>query len=253
VHVKKIKRNRLAMLAASAALASGSAQAITVAGVSWDEHSLFDFAAQTLQVSTVARNAGDPFRGYGQITALNGNAAFCAGCELTYVFSGFTLNAGIGSAPNTPFAYSGGRLQIYVDSTRDFSATSAASAADGQLWLDMVAADPFGTGATLTGSTTIPNGSGMSGYGASYMNVVGGLAASVLDTNGEPGGTDFLFTTSYQALRKAIVQNGVAYGNFGTSEFSGVSAVPEAGTYAMMLAGLGLVGWQVRRRQGRSA
>lgn len=248
----QIKRITLAALAAGATLTAGAAQAITVAGVSWDEHSLFDFAAQSIQISTVARNAGDQFMGYGQITAMNGNTAFCAGCELTYVFSGFTLNAGIGNSPNTPFSFSGGRLQIYVDTARDFSATNAASAANGQLWLDLVAADPFATGATLIGSTTIPNGSGLSGFGASYMDIVGGLAGSVLDTNGEPGGTDFLFTTSYQALRRAIVQNGIAYGNFGTAEISGVSLVPEASTYAMMLAGLGLVGWQARRRLARS-
>ena len=236
------------LVAGTLSLAASGAHAFTVAGVTWDENSLFDFAAQANQFGTVALNAGDQLQGYGQFTALNANSGFCAGCELTYVFSGYTLNASIPAAPNTPFFLSGGSVQVYVDTTPDFNAVNPASAADGLLWLDLVGADPQALGYTLLGTTTIFNSRGIAGFGAGYMDVVGGLAQNFLDTDGQPGGTDFLFTTSFQPLRKAIVQNGVAYSHFGTSEISGVSAVPEAETYAMMLAGLSLVGFAVRRR-----
>jgi hypothetical protein len=236
------------LVAGTLSLAVGGAHATTVAGVTWDENSLFDFAAQSNQFGTVVLNAGDILQGYGRFTALNADSGFCAGCELTYVFSGYTLNASITGSPNTPFYLSGGSVQVYVDTSKDFNAANPASAANGLLWLDLVGADPLAQGHTLLGSTTIPNSRGIAGYGAGYMDVVGGLAQPFLDTNGEIGGSDFLFTTSFQPMRGPVVQGGVAYTHFGAAEISGVTAVPEVETYAMMLAGLGLVGFAVRRR-----
>lgn len=230
-------------------LAAGGAHAVTVAGVTWDESSPFDFSAQSLQFGTVVVNAGDTLQGYGKFTALNTDSGFCAGCELTYVFSGYTLNADIGSAPNAPFYMSGGSVKVYVDTAQDFNAANPASAANGQLWLELAGADSLAQGYTLLGGTTIFNSRGIAGYGAGYMDVVGGLAQTYLDTNGEIGGSDFTFTTSFQPLRKSIIQDGVAYTHFGGAEISGITTmVPEAGTYAMMLVGLGLVGFAVRRR-----
>ena len=246
MYLSKLASNLL--VAATLSLVVGSAHAVTVAGVTWDENSLFDFGAQSIQFGTVALNAGDMLQGYGRFTALNADSGFCAGCELTYVFSGYTLNTSITSSPNTPFYLSGGSVRVYVDTSKDFNAANPASAANGLLWLDLVGADPLAQGHTLLGSTTIPNSRGIAGYGAGYMDVVGGLAQSYLDTNGEIGGSDFLFTTSFQPLKKPVVQGGVAYTHFGGAEISGVTAVPEAETYAMMIAGLGLVGFVARHR-----
>lgn len=234
-------------------LAGAPAHAISVAGVSWDENSPFDFSIQGNQFNTLPLNAGGLFQGYGQITALNADSGFCAGCELTYVFSGYTLDASFSGAPNTPFTMSGGSLKIYVDTARDFSATNPGSAGNGQLWLELVGVDPNALGYTLVGSTSIPTFRGPAAFGASYMDIVGGLAQSYLDTNGQPGGSDFLFTTSFQPLRKSFVRSGITYTHFGTSEFSGVSAVPEAHTWAMMLVGLGLLGFVAKRRANASA
>jgi hypothetical protein len=236
------------LMAGTSSLVAGGAHAVTVAGVTWDGNSLFDFGAQSIQFGTVVLKAGDILQGYGRFTALNADSGFCAGCELTYVFSGYTLNTSITGSPNTPFYLSGGSVKVYVDTSKDFNAANPASAANGQLWLDLVGADPLALGYTLSGSTTILNSRGIAGYGAGYMDVVGGLAQSYLDTNGEIGGSDFLFTTSFQPLSKPVVQGGVAYTHFGGAEISGVTVVPEAETYAMMLAGLGLVGLAARRR-----
>ncbi len=45
------------------------------------------------------------------------------------------------------------------------------------------------------------------------------------------------------------VANGVAYQSI-TPALSGAAAVPESVTWAMMLTGMGLIGWTQRRRLG---
>jgi hydroxyethylthiazole kinase-like sugar kinase family protein len=40
--------------------------------------------------------------------------------------------------------------------------------------------------------------------------------------------------------------------SFSVSSIGAVSAVPEADTYAMLMAGLGMVGWTARRRQRKA-
>nr|WP_198320920.1 PEP-CTERM sorting domain-containing protein [Azohydromonas aeria] len=41
------------------------------------------------------------------------------------------------------------------------------------------------------------------------------------------------------------------WGKWGVVAFSAVPGVPEPSTYALMLAGVGLVGWVARRRSAR--
>ncbi len=91
--------------------------------------------------------------------------------------------------------------------------------------------------------------------GLSYS--LGSLSGSVL--NGVAGSS----SNNWQHFQGIVTLSGTTdliFGAIGTSDSYGgsldnvsVTAVPEADTYAMMLAGLGMIGTIVRRRKSRSA
>lgn len=79
------------------------------------------------------------------------------------------------------------------------------------------------------------------GYG---VHRDGGLAVSVTFAHSAPGAAfTFQFPNSQNSPDEAFgIDNLVVSTN-------AVAAIPEPSTYALMLAGLGLVGWAVRRRK----
>lgn len=249
-----MKKLSIPILTISAALFAGQAQAafINVGGVVWDPNGFFDFTTNDTMIESVTNTVGGVLNGYAKITTLNGETnqnAFCPGCEITYTFTGFTL------ATNGPkFEWTGGTVNVYVDNTPNYNSLLASSAADGTLWLSL-AGHTF-TDGTYTGtliSDPTPAGAGIVGSGKGQLDVTGGLAATVFDTNtiGDAlgGFADFLFTSSFQLSPNGcfLSDDRNTYCMFGSNDLQGDSVVPEPGSLA--LAGLGLLGLVATRRR----
>jgi hypothetical protein len=95
-----------------------------------------------------------------------------------------------------------------------------------------------------TGAWTVLNAnSGMST--TPYTNAVGKLTWDGTYFDGTSGGAYTIDYTATVPAGDASGFGGVQY----ALHMEGVAAVPEASTYGMMLAGLGLVGFAVRRRK----
>lgn len=108
---------------------------------------------------------------------------------------------------------------------------------------------PFG-GAAAGGSATAPSASGTLGG-----SITVDLSAWTANWNGNNFGQGGIATGTvdaagnYSISWSSTVVGGSFDGQTGSWTMTGVAAVPEASTYGMMLAGLGLVGFAVRRRK----
>jgi hypothetical protein len=105
---------------------------------------------------------------------------------------------------------------------------------------------PVFTGTLTNGATTIDLSSFFANWNGTDFNQ-GNSAAAITLSNCGAAGCDY--TASWQSL----IVGGPFNGNTGSWVLGGtIAAVPEASTYGMMIAGLGLVGF-VARRRARSA
>ena len=114
----------------------------------------------------------------------------------------------------------------------------------------------YGLGNTSAGSTGVQSSLDAGAFG---YNAAGAIGNGGVLTTGLGSSMDFFkYTTT--STKNSSLDTKTAYafgsdadyfilGNNGTLTYTAAAAVPEADSYTMMLAGLGLVGYMVRRRK----
>ncbi len=259
---------RKAVLAVAAGVAllgsSGAALAVDIGGL--DVPVGGNFAVGQVYENVVT-SVGDVLAGYGKVDSINSFAvgSLCTGCELTYRFSGYTVT----SISPTEVKFSGGVIQFYLGFGADNnfntgnaggSAGDLLEATDGTLFLTLTGHAIDAAGNTFVGTGLNIGSTSPIGFGTGLADVdmaAGGIANSFFDTNGIAalfggGNADFQLGSSFSGLNQVYPGEcpGGAACVRGSADFTAnVAAIPEPGTYAMMFAGLGVIGLLARRRR----
>ncbi|MCM2679464.1 PEP-CTERM sorting domain-containing protein [Echinimonas agarilytica] len=168
------------------------------------------------------------------------SSAICASCELTFIVKDYVKVEQIGSQT----FYKDGSIVFYVDHTPNFDGTFG-TAGDGDLWLELaghnVSADVGGVNKMVSFVGTINTGFGSisSLTGEGIMDVVGGPAAALFDTNEQVADSDLLFSSTFTSNANGTFQGQTGLRSFGSGTFTGAT-IPEPA--AIALFGLGLIG-----------
>lgn len=171
------------------------------------------------------------------------------GVDLWFVFDDLVVENVYPTPTGDVITTTGGTLQYFTladgvfNQTGDF-ANDAAAIATGDLWLDTVLAEiDYGPDTFSTLNLTVGN-TGFNGTG--FLDVVGGSAASVLNTNsiGNP------YDNQQSDVRwNFSVDNEQQYGDYnytGSSDFRTVAQIPLPAPLALM--GLGIIGMMGARK-----
>jgi len=266
-------RNILFGAAALTLLSGGAAMAVptaTVDGITIPIDSASGGAVFSVQVDRETRIAavGDELSG---VVVLNQIQDFpsstttylqpcstvgCAGTFLTDSFSGLTVRSIVPSATGFDVYLTGGILNYYVHNTlpdlnTGNQATDFSNATSGTLFLSLqpTVFDAFGdTMHIFVPGNSLAEFSG-NAQGDAFLNVVGGDAAAIFDTN--------TFSTGFNNITADLAFVGNARqvsGNdfpIGGSDDLFANTVPEPASLAILGAGLFVIGWSLRRRNSR--
>jgi hypothetical protein len=240
-----------------------SAAPVNIGGLNLETGPIFLVSSVYENVVTAV---GDTLSGVGEITQINGEAVgdLCAGCELTFVFGGYTVT----SLTPTDITFTGGTATFYLGfgADNDFnpfastgSAADLAAASNGTVFLNLTGHPVDAAGNTFRGGgvtlgTIAAFGRGL---GLGDVDLSGpGIANSAFDTNfvtaAFGGNADIGISSAFGIL--ALPHQGECATGLGAECLSGSASfqgnlIPEPETYALMLAGLGVVGFVARRRR----
>ncbi|MCM2679465.1 PEP-CTERM sorting domain-containing protein [Echinimonas agarilytica] len=174
------------------------------------------------------------------IVDTSSSSTTCGSCELTFVAKDYVKVDSLGSQT----FYRDGTISFYVDQTPNFDG-SIDTAQDGSLWLELAG---HNTPAVINGISTMVSfigtintgfGSISSLTGEGIVDVVGGPAAALFDTNEQVAGSDLLFSSTFTANSQGVFQGQSGLSSFGSGTFTG-ETIPEPA--AIALFGLGLIG-----------
>jgi hypothetical protein len=275
-------RNTLIAAALGGAMGlPGAASALTIDGITFEAGAILEtidlFEGKSTGGAITA--IGDELIGIGIVNRIldSGNNVLWQngdnGRELTIYFRNYIAqNFSTAAVPLVigvdTISFSGGIVEIYSDSTPNFSAAGTlaqgiASASDGNLWLSLAGSPTGGifNGQAIT-LTSVGTRNGNAGTpftfannlaGQGLLDVTGGLAGAYFDTNtfgcdGSagapcPNDADKAFTSSGQLP----LVPGSAWAFRGTGEVQDFAVIPEPGTLALL--GAGLMGVGLRRRK----
>ena len=208
--------------------------------------------------TNVPSSIGGELTGYGKIDSVNSLATgdLCGGCELTYVFDGYTVSSIDAGGVN----FDGGSVRVYMGTgaTKDFStqnpgssvADDVAEASNGTLWLTLVGHAINAAGNTFSSDGEDVGTPAFTGHGFGLLDVDltgGGVANAAFNSNSIAaafgGSADFLIGSSFNGLAPPYPDT-----LRGSMDLT-TTAIPEPETYALMLSALGLIGYVVHRRR----
>jgi hypothetical protein len=269
-----MKLHRLLLGTVAAGLFSVSAAwaipTATVDGITIPVDSASGGAIFSVQVDheTQITTVGDVLSGYGILNQIQDfpsstvtylqpcSTVGCTGLFLTDVFTGLTVRAINPTATGFDVYLTGGSLNYYLHNTlpnmdTGNQATDMANATSGTTFLSLTPAvfDTFGdTMHIFVPGNSLADFTG-NAQGDAFLNVTGGDAAGIFDTN--------TFTVTFDdttlAADLAFVGNAheVSGADFpiGGSDDLFANTVPEPASLALLGAGLFLMGWTFHRRR----